>query len=187
MSLGARNWQPSGDLPQRIGGPSTLSMPDEWTFSTPWRRAQVEIDQGGPVNDAERMVRLSDGSGVHRVTWALRGRSLVAECDCSGHKYNNGWCAHVASLWWQWVRGQVVVTHLDTGREYPQPPAWLRLDDEPDRIDFDHLSPAELDAYLTCDEAGVGVRRYARQSGRSPGTVGNLLRRAREKIEEGRR
>jgi hypothetical protein len=186
MSSKSRGWQQSDDLPRRVGSPPTLSMPDDWTFSTPWKRAQRERDDGGPITDAERMVRLSEGQGVHRVTWALKGRSLLAECDCDGHRYNDGWCAHVATLWWQWARGRIVVTHLDTGREYPQPPAWLDLDDTTDCTAFDHLSPAELDAYLTCDVAGVGVREYARLSGRSPGTVGNLLNRARKKME-GRR
>jgi len=172
-------WQPSDDLPGQIGGPPTLSMPDDWTLSTAWQRAQTESDRGGAVNDAERVVYLSDGDEMHRCLWALQGRTLVADCDCQGHKYNGGWCAHLASLWWQWVRGGIVVSHLDTGRQYPAPPAWLQLDDDP--TDYDHLTPAELDAYLTCELGSVGVREYARLSGRSPGTIGNLLADAREK------
>ena len=181
MSLGTRSWEPSDDLPDRLGGPSTFSMPPtrELHGSTPWERAQTETDEGGPINDAERMVSLSGGDSVHRVTWALRGRTLLADCDCKGHQFNDGWCAHVASLWWRWVRGRVIVRHLDTGRDYPRPPSWLRLDDDP--TDYDHLTPAELDAYLTCELGDLGVREYADVSGRSKGTVGNLLRRAREK------
>lgn len=184
MSRASSPWQPSDDLPQQIGGPSTLSMPEDWTLSTSWQRAQRESDDGGPINDAERLVYLTESETPHRVLWALQGRTLLAECDCQGHQYNDGWCAHVASLWWQWVRGDVVVTHLDTGRQYPEPPAWLRLDDDPTA--YEQLTPAELDAYLTCDLGSLGVREYARRSGRSPGTVGNLLGAARKEME-GRR
>ena len=179
MSLGSRSWQESDDLPNQIGGPPTLSMPDDWTLSTPWQRAQREDDEGGPINDAERMVNLSGSDYAHRVTFALRGRTLVADCDCKAHRFND-WCSHVASLWWQWSRGEIIVTHLGTGRDYPQPPAWLRLDDDPTA--YDDLSPAELDAYLTCELGDVGVREYADLSGRAPGTLGNLLRRARDEL-----
>jgi len=182
MSLGARSWEPSDDLPNRLGGSPTFSMPptDELHGSTPWERAQREADEGGSINDAERMVYLSGSQYPHRVTWALQGRTLLADCDCKAHRFNDGWCSHVASLWWQWTRGQIVVSHIDTGRDYPEPPAWLRLDDDPDR--YDDLSPAELDAYLTCDLGEMGVREYADLSGRAPGTVGNLLRWARESL-----
>jgi len=56
------NWQPSDDLPDQLGGLPTFSMPDpsDLTGSTPWERAQTETDEGGPINDAERMVYLSD-------------------------------------------------------------------------------------------------------------------------------
>ncbi|WP_262174974.1 SWIM zinc finger family protein [Haloarcula laminariae] len=174
-------WTPSDDLPQHIGGPPTLSMPDDWTLSTAWKRAQTEADRGGPVNDAERIVNLSDGEEMHRCLWALQGRTLVAYCDCHGHSYHDGWCAHLASLWWQWIRGCIVVSHLNTGREYSTPPAWLQLDDDPTR--YDELTPAVLDAFLTCRLGSLGVREYARQSGRSPGTVGNLLADAPETAE----
>ncbi len=106
MSRAERSWQPSDDLPGTVSGPSTLSMPDDWTMSTAWQRAQQESDDGGAINDAERIVTLSDGDDYHRVLWALKSRTLVAECDCQGYHYNDGWCAHVASLWWQWVRGR---------------------------------------------------------------------------------
>jgi len=182
LSLGSRSWQPSDDLPNRLGGPPTFSMPepDDLTGSTPWERAQTESDSGGPINDAERMVRLTGSDYAHRVTWALRGRTLLADCDCKAHRFNGGWCSHVAILWWQWTRGRIVVSHLDTGRDYPAPPAWLQLDDDPDR--FDDLTSAELDAYLHCDLGSVGVREYATHTGRSPGTVGNLLGRARDTL-----
>ncbi|NLV08743.1 RNA polymerase subunit sigma-24 [Halomicrobium mukohataei] len=44
------------------------------------------------------------------------------------------------------------------------------------------MTPAELDAFLHCDVADAGVRSFARRTDRSPGTVGNLLRSAREKL-----
>ena len=94
MSLGSRSWEPSDDLGNRLGDPPSLSMPDEWTLSTPWQRAQKERDQGGPINDAERMVYLSGSESPHRVTFALRGRTLVAECDCTAWTYQD-WCSHV--------------------------------------------------------------------------------------------
>ncbi|ELY42580.1 hypothetical protein C495_14742 [Natronorubrum sulfidifaciens JCM 14089] len=47
------------------------------------------------------------------------------------------------------------------------------------------LTDAEREAYVTCRENGVGVREYARRTDRRPGTVGNLLRRAENKLEEG--
>jgi hypothetical protein len=181
MSRAADSWESSDDLGDPVGGSSTLSMPDDWDISTAWKRAQTECDRGGPINDAERMVYLSGSETPHRVTWALRGRTLIAECDCQGHRYNSGWCAHVASLWAQWCRGEIVVSHLDTGRKFPLPPTWLRLDDDSER--YDELPPAQLDAYLACQLGDVGVREYARQTGRAPGTLGNHLRRARDTLE----
>ncbi len=177
--LHPQSWGPSDDLPNRLGGTPTLSMPDDWTLSTPWRRAQEEADKGGPINHAERMVFLSGSDSPHRVTFALDGADLLAKCDCRAHQFND-WCSHVASLWWQWVTCEIVVHHLDTGREYPAPPCWLSLNDCTD-LPTDDLTPAELDAYLTCDLGDVGVREFARYTGRAPGTVGNLLERAREK------
>lgn len=38
--------------------------------------------------------------------------------------------------------------------------------------DLDGLTPAELDAFLTCEWGGVGVRPYARVTSRAPDTVG---------------
>jgi len=181
MSRASRSWQPSPDLPTEIGAPPTFSMPENLTGNRSWERAYLEDDEGGPVNDAERMVYLTGSAFPHRCLWALQGRTLVADCDCQAHRYQSGWCPHVASLWWQWITGHISVTHVETGREYPAPPAWLQLDDDPTA--YEQLTPAELDAYLTCDLGSLGVREYARVSGRSPGTVGNLLADARAKTE----
>jgi len=159
-----------------------LEFPDEWTYSTSWQRAQTEADQGGPINATERVVWLADGD-PHRVVFVLDGATLRARCSCDGWHYRE-FCAHVASCWWRWVRGEIAVTHQQTGREYRLPPDWVRLDrDSPASEQLDGLTAAELDAFLTCELGLVGVREYARKTGRAPGTVGNLLRRAREKAE----
>jgi DNA-directed RNA polymerase specialized sigma24 family protein len=52
--------------------------------------------------------------------------------------------------------------------------------------DLTALTAAQMDAYLTCDLGDVGVREYARQTDRSPGTVGNLLSRARDNVGDQR-
>jgi len=172
----------SVDFPDRFDSGSSLRFPDKWTLSTSWQRAQRESDRGGPINAAERMVWLSEGDDSHRVTWALTGRTLVADCDCRGYQYHQ-WCAHVARLWWRWSRGRLDVEHVDTGRTFRQPPAWLDLDADPD--EFDALTPGEMDAYLACEVGDVGVREFARRTDRAPGTVGNQLRWAREKVGGG--
>lgn len=81
VSRAAHSWEPSDDLGDPVGGSSTLSMPGDWDLSIPWKGAQTERDSGGPINDAERMVYLSGGDSPHRVTWALKGRTLVDDCD----------------------------------------------------------------------------------------------------------
>jgi len=48
--------------------------------------------------------------------------------------------------------------------------------------DLSVLSDAEQEAYQAVEQDGYGMREYARKTGRSPGTVGNLLRRARRKL-----
>jgi len=52
-------------------------------------------------------------------------------------------------------------------------------------IDLSVLTEAERDAYQAVESGEYGEREYARKTGRSPGTVGNLLRRARDKLNEG--
>ena len=47
--------------------------------------------------------------------------------------------------------------------------------------DLSPLSDAEQEVYEAIEQDGFGVREYARKTGRAPGTVGNLLRRARRK------
>ena len=45
------------------------------------------------------------------------------------------------------------------------------------------LTPAERTAYVAVRMNGVGVREHARATGRSPGTVGNLLSRADTRLD----
>lgn len=53
---------------------------------------------------------------------------------------------------------------------------------EADRPDLEDLTEAEKDAVMAVDLGPYGVREYARETGRSPGTVSNLLTRARRKV-----
>lgn len=57
-------------------------------------------------------------------------------------------------------------------------------DDEPIE---ELLTPAERDAWMAVEQGEQGVRPFARETGRSPGTVSNLLRRARRKVGDGDR
>lgn len=47
------------------------------------------------------------------------------------------------------------------------------------------LTDAEREVWTKVNRYNVGPREIARRTDRSPGTVGNLLRRAREKLGEG--
>jgi len=46
----------------------------------------------------------------------------------------------------------------------------------------DDLTDAERRAFDAVDNGQFGVREFARETDRAPGTVGNLLRRARAKV-----
>ena len=176
------DWEPSDALDERLTDPQELHFPDDWTLSESWQRAQTERDRGGTINEAERMVWLTESDRPKRVLFALEDDQLKAECSCKSWQYR-GWCAHVAHCWWSWCNRGLVVHHLDTGRDYELPPAWLQFGDEHRSRDLDGLTAAELDAYLACDLGDTGVREYARRTDRAAGTVGNLLARAREKVE----
>jgi len=54
---------------------------------------------------------------------------------------------------------------------------------EPDLSD---LTEGERRAFEAVDLGDYGVREFARETGRRPGTVGNLLARARDKVEGSR-
>lgn len=49
--------------------------------------------------------------------------------------------------------------------------------------DLSDLSAAEREAYRECRIRGKGPRSFARETDRSPGTIGNLLARAEDKLE----
>ncbi|WP_459192100.1 sigma factor-like helix-turn-helix DNA-binding protein [Halosimplex sp. J119] len=51
--------------------------------------------------------------------------------------------------------------------------------------DLSVLSDAQREVYEAVEQDGYGMREYARKTGRSPGTVGNLLRRARRRLDGG--
>jgi DNA-directed RNA polymerase specialized sigma24 family protein len=51
--------------------------------------------------------------------------------------------------------------------------------------DLSALSDAQREVYEAVEQDGYGMREYARKTGRSPGTVGNLLRRARRQLDGG--
>jgi len=156
-----------------------LEFPDDWTTSRSWERAQTESDTGAPINDAERVVWLEEGE-PHRMAFFLNGRTPRARCSCDGWHYRD-WCAHVASCWWRWIQGDLSVSHVQTGRDYQSPPAWLALEDSHDRLDA--LTPKQLDVYLSCQLAGVGVVEFAQQTDRAHSTVSELLSRALQTVE----
>ncbi|WP_435318463.1 hypothetical protein [Haloarchaeobius sp. TZWSO28] len=110
-----------------------LRFPDDWTMTGSWQRAQAAPAECGPINASQFDVLIgytdSDELGErHRVTFAIHGGQLVADCDCEAWKWRD-WCAHVAHLWWRWSRERLVVTDLDTGRNHRTPPVWLNVDE----------------------------------------------------------
>jgi DNA-directed RNA polymerase specialized sigma24 family protein len=48
--------------------------------------------------------------------------------------------------------------------------------------DLTELTDAEREVYEAVEQDGFGVREFGRKTGRKPGTVGNLLARARGKV-----
>lgn len=71
-----------------------------------------------------------------------------------------------------------------TLHEFERPEVALQAAVEPD---LSALTPAEKEVYQAVHREGYGVREYARKTGRVPGTVGNLLGRARRKVGGGGR
>ena len=49
-------------------------------------------------------------------------------------------------------------------------------------VDLSKLTVGERKAYVAVRLNGTGVRTHARETERSPGTVGNLLKRAEKKL-----
>ncbi|MFC6953517.1 hypothetical protein [Halorubellus litoreus] len=116
--------------------PPTITFPDDWTMSTAWERAQRAAAICAPTGPAAFRVLMGyidhDGHGdEHEVTFTIYDGDLIADCSCAGfsHSPHRHWCAHVARLWWEWVRDDLAVTDLDTRRVHTSPPWWLRVDD----------------------------------------------------------
>jgi DNA-directed RNA polymerase specialized sigma24 family protein len=59
------------------------------------------------------------------------------------------------------------------------------FDYERDEPDLSDLTDAEREVYQQIERGQFGVREFARETDRRPGTVGNLLARAREKVDGG--
>lgn len=49
--------------------------------------------------------------------------------------------------------------------------------------DLEELTDAEREVFIAVERGEYGPREYARKTERVPGTVGNLLARAREKLD----
>jgi hypothetical protein len=118
----------------RLGEPPRLTFPDGWEFSKSWYRAQAAPAECGSATETEFDVLMGytddrDELAHHRVLFTLLDGSLRAECPCDGYHYR-GWCAHVAYLWWRWVRSDLAVTDLDSGKTHLSPPWWLSVGGE---------------------------------------------------------
>lgn len=132
MSSPATSVQDARDqLDRRIGGSPRLVLPEKFTFTNSWKRAQaareVEI---GPAEDAAHFdvcLGYADSHELgdrHRVLFCVENGALRAECSCKAWTFRD-WCAHVAVLWWRWSRGRSGVTNLDTGEVLLERPWWL--------------------------------------------------------------
>lgn len=140
----------AASLDAQYGDPPRLTFPEGWKLSGSWHRAQASPAHCGPVNAAEFDLLLGypdrDGfGGRHRVLFAIYEGDLRAECDCDAYTFD-GWCAHVAYLWWRWVRGNLGVVDLDTDRTHMAPPWWLSVQDadaRPERADSQPTAAAD--------------------------------------------
>lgn len=120
-------------LRQSKPGPKPIQFPTGWTQTGSWRRAQSSPSTVGPISPETYRLMLgypnsADIGEPYRVTFAILDGDLVVECACDSYHYRQ-WCAHVAHLWWRWVRDRLVVVDLDTGRSHRTPPVWLSVGD----------------------------------------------------------
>ncbi|MFC7077753.1 SWIM zinc finger family protein [Haloarcula halophila] len=113
---------------ETVAGPDALTFPADWHMSTSWRRVQQNETAVNPVNDAEYMVQVGDGS-IHRTTAVVQDGTLCCDCDCRGWTHRR-FCAHVAAIWWRWCRSETFITDRDAGRTLRRPPAWLSIEDQ---------------------------------------------------------
>lgn len=109
-------------------------LPEGWTLSGAWQRAQAAEAHVGPSDDGAHYDVLlarenGDWGDKHRVLFAIQNGALHAECDCKAFQYR-GWCAHVAHLWWGWTREQLGVRDLDADQVHLSPPWWLDISDD---------------------------------------------------------
>jgi DNA-binding CsgD family transcriptional regulator len=103
----------AAEIERTIGGPDTLTIPEDFEMTGSWERAQRAPSSVSPIGPAEWMVEMGYQQQRH----------------------------------------------------------------EP-------LTDAEADVIEACEHGAYGVREYARETDRSPGTIGNLLRRARDKFHD---
>jgi len=134
VALSRAQQPPSSPLDGYHGEPPKLTFPDGWTLSDAWQRAQRADPHLGPVDAAHFDVLLSrpdsgDWGSRHRVLFAIQNGALRAECDCKSFTHRD-WCAHVAVLWWRWVREQLGVRDLDADDTHLSPPWWLAIHDQ---------------------------------------------------------
>jgi hypothetical protein len=116
--------------------------------------------------------RFEDGDHAHRVLLKPTDDGHEGTClrledgdpagRCKGLTYNDGPCAHLFAVW----------NH--TGR-YKR-----RAREIVDNLDV--FTECEREVWLRVEHGDYGPREYARLTDRAPGTVGNLLASAREKL-----
>jgi hypothetical protein len=117
-------------------------------------------------------IRFEDGDHAHRVLLRPTETGHEGAClqledgdpagRCKGHKYNDGPCAHLFAVW----------SHTASYQR--------RTEEIVDNVDV--LSECEREVWLRVEHGDYGVREYAALTDRAPGTVGNLLASARDKL-----
>ena len=115
------------DVENEIGEPPKLRFPPGWNYSSSWQRAVSDPIHAEPIDT--QSWRIYMGGEPHRTEIFIHEGAVRVDCDCNGFRYNRGWCAHVAALWWLWSRRRIRVRDVDAGRSHPSPPPWIRVDD----------------------------------------------------------
>jgi hypothetical protein len=133
------------------------------------RDQQADIEPRGTYS---WWCRFEDGDNAHLVLLkptddGHEGTCLTLEDGdpagrCKGHTFNDGPCAHLFAVWNHTLR-------------YEQ-----RAREIVDNLDV--LGECQREVWLRVEHGDYGVREYARLTGRAPGTVGNLLASARDKL-----
>ena len=115
------------DVENEIGEPRKLRFPIAWNYSSSWKRAVSDPVHAEPID--HRSWRIYMGGKPHRTEMFIHEGAVRVICDCNGFRYNRAWCAHVAVVWWLWVRRRIHVADLQADRRYRSPPPWIRVDD----------------------------------------------------------